>query len=120
MRATQSPAAAKWQRLYLCVPVCTGTTSLCQRAAGAPGKKLHISDPKAAKRNIQAIQTLSAAEEAAFDSHYAFEGSGVAAACAAVQKQRYLLQAERQRGEEAQEGLSQLSAGWDRVVIWGL
>lgn len=94
LHTTQSTAAAKWQ--WLCVPVCTGSTSLCQRA---PSEQLHLRDPKAAKRNIQAIQTLCAAEEPAFDSAYPCEGLGVAA----LQKQRYPLQPEWQRWEGAQQ-----------------
>lgn len=35
--------------------------------------------------------------------------------CSAVQKQRHLLQPEWQQWEEAEAGLSQLSAGWDRL-----
>lgn len=55
-------------------------------------KKIDVRDPKAAKRTIQDIQTLSAAEAAVFS--YPLEDLGVISACIDVQKPKYLLEPE--------------------------
>lgn len=55
-------------------------------------QEIDFRDPKAAKRMIQDIQTLSAAEEAVFS--YPLEDLGVTSACIDVQKQKYILEPE--------------------------
>lgn len=88
--ATQSSIVTKWRCPYLHARVCT--IFLCHVVAGESSKEIDVRDPKAAKRMIQDIQTLSAAEEAVFS--YPLEDLGVISACIDVQKQKYILEPE--------------------------